>query len=83
VRRQQTLQATIDWSYELLTEAERTLVRTLSVFAGGWSLQAAEAVSSPVIGSAEDVVELLNQLARKSMVVIDEVRGIGPATKSA
>jgi non-specific serine/threonine protein kinase len=42
--RQQTLQALIDWSYELLPEAERTLLRRLSVFAGGWTLEAAEAV---------------------------------------
>jgi tRNA A-37 threonylcarbamoyl transferase component Bud32 len=42
--RQQTLRAAIDWSYELLTEVERVLLRHLSVFAGGWSLYAAEAV---------------------------------------
>src|SRR5262249_9238581 len=42
--RQQTLQATIDWSYDLLSEPERTLLRRLSVFAGGWTLEAAEAV---------------------------------------
>jgi non-specific serine/threonine protein kinase len=44
--RQQTLRALIDWSYELLPEAERTLLCRLSVFAGGWSLEAAEAVCS-------------------------------------
>ena len=44
--RQQTLRATIDWSYDLLTEAERALLRRLAVFAGGWSLEAAEAVVS-------------------------------------
>jgi predicted ATPase len=42
--RQQTLRATLDWSYNLLTEAERALLRRLSVFAGGWTLEAAEAV---------------------------------------
>jgi predicted ATPase/class 3 adenylate cyclase len=44
--RQQTLRALIDWSYDLLSEAERTLLRRLSVFAGGWTLAAAEAVGS-------------------------------------
>jgi predicted ATPase len=42
--RQQTLRALIDWSYDLLAEPERTLLRRLSVFAGGWTLEAAEAV---------------------------------------
>ncbi len=42
--RQQTLRSTIDWSYDLLSEPERALLRRLSVFAGGWTLEAAEAV---------------------------------------
>src|SRR5207249_1309780 len=42
--RQQTLQALIDWSYELLSLSEQALLRRLSVFAGGWTLEAAEAV---------------------------------------
>jgi len=42
--RQQTLRATIDWSYGLLDEKEKTLLRRLSVFAGGWTLEAAEKV---------------------------------------
>ena len=44
--RQQTLRATLDWSYELLTDEERALLRQLSVFAGGWTLEAAEEVAS-------------------------------------
>ncbi|HEY6752424.1 MAG TPA: BTAD domain-containing putative transcriptional regulator, partial [Rubrobacteraceae bacterium] len=44
--RQQTLRATIDWSHKLLSEAEQTFFRRLSVFAGGWTLEAAEAVCS-------------------------------------
>src|SRR4030095_5107741 len=42
--RQRTLRAAIDWSYELLTEDERAMLRRLSVFVGGWTLDAAEAV---------------------------------------
>jgi len=74
VRRQQTLEATIDWSYQLLSEAERSLVRRLSVFAGGWSLEAAEAVGQDVDAAqgGEDVLEILGQLVAKSMVLADE-----------
>jgi predicted ATPase/DNA-binding SARP family transcriptional activator len=43
-RRQQTLQAALDWSYDLLTEPERCLLRRLSIFVGGWTLAAAEAI---------------------------------------
>ena len=71
VRRQQTLEATIDWSYELLSESERTLARRLAVFAGGWSLEAAEAVGVDRVGE-EDVLELLSRLVAKSMVVAEE-----------
>src|SRR5262249_52917063 len=71
--------ATINWSYELLSQPERALLRSLSVFAGGWSLAAAEAVGTARAESEEDVGELLNQLVRKSMVVVDEVPGVGPA----
>ena len=42
--RQQTLRATVDWSYNLLTPEEQTLFRRLGVFVGGWTLEAAEAV---------------------------------------
>src|SRR5262249_46559345 len=44
--RQQTLRAAIDWSYDLLTQPEKALLRRLSVFAGGWTLEAGEAVCS-------------------------------------
>jgi predicted ATPase len=53
VPRHQTLRATLDWSYGLLTEEEQTLLRRLSVFAGGWTLEAAEAVCSDDGGSAD------------------------------
>jgi predicted ATPase/class 3 adenylate cyclase len=51
--RQQTLKALIDWSYDLLTEGEKTLLHRLSVFAGGWTLTASEAVCSDV-GTREE-----------------------------
>jgi predicted ATPase/class 3 adenylate cyclase len=68
--RQQTLRASIDWSYELLTPAERELFCRLSVFAGGWSLEAAEAVGADAnAGSASaDVLDLLSNLVEKSLV---------------
>jgi predicted ATPase len=69
--RQQTLQAMIDWSYDLLPEPERALLRRLSVFAGGWTLEAAETVCQ---GSGIDdynLLELLTQLINKSLVVVD------------
>jgi predicted ATPase len=46
LRRHQTLRAAVDWSYDLLTDQERALFARLSVFAGGWTLEAAEAVGA-------------------------------------
>ena len=67
--RQQTLRATIDWSHRLLSEAERALFQRLSVFAGGWTLEAAEAVCSGGAIEQEDVLDLLGGLVDKSLVV--------------
>lgn len=57
--RQRTMRATLDWSHDLLSEAERVLFRRLSVFAGGFSLEAAEEVGASGSIAAEDVLELL------------------------
>ena len=65
--RQQTLRALIDWSYDILSEPERKLLRQLSIFAGGWVFEAAEAICNDI-----DVLELLPQLVNKSLVVMDE-----------
>ncbi|MFD0310426.1 BTAD domain-containing putative transcriptional regulator [Streptomyces sp. NPDC127119] len=61
--RQQTLRAVVDWSWDLLDEPERTVLREVSVFAGGWDLEAAEAVCSG------PVAELVGALVDKSLVV--------------
>ena len=63
--RQQTLRATLDWSYALLSEPERRLLHRLSVFVGGWSLEAAEHVCG---GSDLPVLDLLTALVAKSLV---------------
>ena len=64
--RQQTLRALIDWSYELLSEDERALMRRLSIFAGGWTFEAAETICNNL-----DVFEYLPQLINKSLVNVD------------
>jgi non-specific serine/threonine protein kinase len=76
--RQQTLSALLDWSYDLLTQSERTLLICLSVFAAGWTLEAAEAVCAGAgnIASA-DVPHLLLQLVDKSLVLYEEHNGLG------
>ncbi len=69
--RQQTLRATIDWSYNLLPEIERSLLRRLAVFAGGWYLEAAEAVCAGNGIDEYEVLDLLTQLVNKSLVVVE------------
>ena len=71
-RRQQTLRAAIDWSYDLLSDAERALFGRIAVFAGGWTLEAAERVCADDDTDARDFLELLTSLADKSLVVAEE-----------
>jgi predicted ATPase/class 3 adenylate cyclase len=68
VQRQQTLQAVLDWSYELLGEAERTLLRRLSVFAAGWTLEAGQAVCAGEDLDRDTIVDLLGSLVSRSLV---------------
>ena len=75
VARQQTLRALIDWSYDLLTEPERMLLRRLSVFVRGWTLEAAEAICSGEGIEREEVLELLAHLVDKSLVVMQDRGG--------
>jgi predicted ATPase/DNA-binding SARP family transcriptional activator/DNA-binding CsgD family transcriptional regulator len=70
--RHQTLRAALDWSYELLSEPEQVLFRRLSVFAGGFTLEAAESVGAGGGIEEEDVLELLSMLVDKSLVVAEE-----------
>ena len=73
--RQQTLRALIDWSYDLLHGPEKVLLQRLSVFVGGWTLEAAEAVCRGE-GIAERVVlDLLTSLADKSLVIAEQKDG--------
>jgi predicted ATPase len=73
--RHQTLRRAIDWSYELLSDAEQVLLQRLSVFAGGWTLEATEAVCAGGRIRREDVLELLGHLVDKSFVVPQEEHG--------
>jgi predicted ATPase/DNA-binding CsgD family transcriptional regulator len=76
--RQQTLRATVDWSHDLLAEPARTLLRRLSVFAGGWTLDAAEAICADAADGAEGgriggeaVLDLLSDLVERSLVLAE------------
>jgi non-specific serine/threonine protein kinase len=68
--RQQTLRATLDWSYELLTEPERELFRQLSVFVGGFTLEALESVVQ--LESNQSVFNVLSRLVDKSLVIVEQ-----------
>ena len=71
--RQQTLRATIDWSFDLLDERERALFRRLSMFAGGWTLKAAAAVCGDEGGTDDlDMLDSLSALVDKSLVSTEE-----------
>lgn len=69
--RHQTLRATLDWSYSLLSEEERVLFRRLSVFAGGWTLDVAEAICSEDGIEVSNVLDLLTRLVDKSLVMAE------------
>ena len=74
--RHQTLQAMVNWSHDLLTENERVLLRRLSVFAGSWTLEAAENVCADEDEiHASDIFVLLTSLANKSLVIVEREQG--------
>ncbi len=70
--RHQTLNATIDWSYDLLTDEEQILFNRLSVFAGDISLEASEEVCSDNVIKKEDVLFILSQLVDKSLILAEK-----------
>jgi predicted ATPase len=69
--RQQTLAATVAWSYDLLTEPERDLLRRISVFVGGFDLRGAESVWAETGSQSFDVADLLSSLVNKSLVAAE------------
>ncbi|WP_269855380.1 BTAD domain-containing putative transcriptional regulator [Streptomyces sp. RPT161] len=79
--RQRTLRAVVDWSWQLLTDAERAVLRRAAVFAGGWTLAAAEVVCADQAAGAAagieaaDVLDLTESLVDKSLVVADRSDG--------
>jgi predicted ATPase/class 3 adenylate cyclase len=72
--RQQTLRATIDWSYDLLSKHEQAVLRSLAVFSGGWTLEAAEQVCAKK-ESDWDTLELITRLVEKSLINMYESSG--------
>jgi predicted ATPase len=73
--RQQTLRALVDWSYDLLTDPEKTLFARLSMFAGGWTLPAAEQVCGGGDVEEWEILDLLTGLVSKSLVLYEEDGG--------
>jgi predicted ATPase len=74
--RQQTLKATLDWSYNLLTEPQRRMLRLLSVFVGGAPLDAVEAIRSETWDDEADTVALLGELVDQSLVALDDATAL-------
>jgi predicted ATPase len=71
LERHQTLRNAVQWSYDLLSDLERLVLARASVFAGGFTLKAAEAVCSGGAASPHDILDLLESLVRKSLINVD------------
>lgn len=76
LERHQTLRATMDWSFGLLTEPEQILLTRLSVFAGGWTLEDVEGLVQDDLRTRTDVLDLLSNLVDKSLVIVDHKHGL-------
>ncbi|HSG78728.1 MAG TPA: NB-ARC domain-containing protein, partial [Acidimicrobiia bacterium] len=70
--RQRTLQATMDWSYDLLSDTEKALLRRLAVFYGGFTFEAAEEVAADDVVDRWEIIDLLTRLVDASLVTVDE-----------
>ena len=73
VARHQSMRASMDWSWGLLTEQEQTLLQRLSVFSGGWTLEAAQSICVDEALHAETILELTSSLAKKSLLIVEQV----------
>jgi non-specific serine/threonine protein kinase len=74
--RHQTLQATMEWSYGLLTEPEKSLLMQLSVFSGGWTLEDAEELVQEDLDRRSEILDLLSNLVDKSLVIVKRKHGL-------
>jgi len=70
--RHQTLEATLEWSYALLSDMERTVLQGLSVFAGGWTLEAAQEVCTDEELDQGEVLDAITHLVDKSLVMVEK-----------
>jgi non-specific serine/threonine protein kinase len=73
--RHRTLRSMIDWSYDLLTDAEQAMLRRVAVFAGGWTLKKAEDICSGEGIEPTAVIDLLSSLVDKNLMLVDERDG--------
>ncbi len=73
--RQQTIHASVEWSWNLLSDPEKILLRRLSVFAGGWTLEATESICCGSDIESQQALELMSQLVRKSLVMVKQATG--------
>ena len=78
VSRQQTLKATVDWSYQLLDAEERLLFGRLAVFVGGFTLEATEEICSEAPLTQDLVLDVLTRLVDKSLVIANPLEPTGP-----
>jgi non-specific serine/threonine protein kinase len=79
VPRQQTLRATIDWSYQLINPSEQLLLRRLSVFVGSFYLEGVEATCTDQALEAVEILDILTSLVNKSMLIADRIQGVKPS----
>ena len=73
--KQRTLRGALDWSHELLSEDEKKLFKRLSVFAGGWTLEASESVGGGEGVEEDDILDVLSGLVEKSLVMVEASEG--------